>query len=94
MPRYEVNAPDGQRFEVDAPEGATLEDAFAYVQSNLWTPIDVQAKKKRTWGEAATDIGGSLVKGVGQLAQLPGQVAGCTGASKPKDGCASSGNSN
>ena len=75
MPRYEVNAPDGQRFEVDAPEGATLEDAFAYVQSNLWTPLDVQAKKKRTWGEAAADIGGSLTKGVGQLAQLPGQVA-------------------
>ena len=76
MPRYEVNAPDGQRFEVDAPEGATLEDAFAYVQSNLWTPLDVQAKKKRTWGEAAGDIGGSLIKGAGQLAQLPGQVAG------------------
>ena len=76
MPRYEVNAPDGQRFEVNAPEGASLEDAFAYVQSSLWTPLDVQAKKKRTWGEAATDIGGSLAKGVGQLAQLPGQVAG------------------
>lgn len=76
MPRYEVNAPDGQRFEVDAPEGATLEDAFAYVQSNLWTPLDVQAKKKRTFGEAATDIGGSLAKGFGQLTQLPGQVAG------------------
>jgi len=87
MPRYEVNAPDGQRFEVDAPEGATLEDAFAYVQSNLWTPLDVQAKKKRTWGEAATDIGGSLVKGVGQLAQLPGQVAGLvTGDIDPTTG--------
>jgi hypothetical protein len=87
MPRYEVNAPDGQRFEVDAPEGATLEDAFAYVQSNLWTPLDVQAKKKRTWGEAATDIGGSLVKGVGQLAQIPGQVAGLvTGDVEPTTG--------
>lgn len=87
MPRYEVNAPDGQRFEVDAPEGATLEDAFAYVQSNLWTPLDVQAKKKRTWGEAAADIGGSLTKGVGQLAQLPGQVAGLvTGNVDPTTG--------
>ena len=87
MPRYEVNAPDGQRFEVDAPEGATLEDAFAYVQSNLWTPLDVQAKKKRTWGEAASDIGGSLTKGVGQLAQLPGQVAGLvTGNIDPTTG--------
>jgi len=87
MPRYEVNAPDGQRFEVDAPEGASLEDAFAYVQSNLWTPLDVQAKKKRTWGEAAADIGGSLTKGVGQLAQLPGQVAGLvTGNIDPTTG--------
>ena len=87
MPRYEVNAPDGQRFEVDAPEGATLEDAFAYVQSNLWTPLDVQAKKKRTWGEAAADIGGSLTKGVGQLAQIPGQVAGLvTGNVDPTTG--------
>ncbi len=87
MPRYEVNAPDGQRFEVDAPEGATLEDAFAYVQSNLYTPLDVQAKKKRTWGEAAADIGGSLTKGVGQLAQIPGQVAGLvTGGIDPTTG--------
>lgn len=38
MPTFEVNTPDGQRFEVNAPEGATLQDAFAYVEENLWKP--------------------------------------------------------
>jgi hypothetical protein len=85
MPLYEVNAPDGQRFEVNAPEGATLEDAFAYVQSNLWTPLEEQAKKKRTFGEAATDIAAGLGKGVAGLAQLPGQVGELMGVFTPEE---------
>ncbi len=51
MPRFEVNTPDGQRFEVNAPEGATLEDAFAYVKDNLWTPKE-EVKKKSGLGAA------------------------------------------
>ena len=38
MPRYKVRSPDGQEFDVDGPEGSTIEDAYAYVQDNLWKP--------------------------------------------------------
>ena len=40
---------------------------------------------ERTWGEAATDIGASLVSGVGQLAQLPGQVGQLAGIYRPEE---------
>ena len=44
---------------------------------------DVASKVKRTWGEAVTDVYASLGKGVGQLAQLPGQVGTLLGVSDP-----------
>lgn len=66
MPRYEVNTPDGQRFEVNAPEGATLEDAFAYVKDNLWTPKE-EVKKKSGLG-AAFQRGAEQVISAGRTA--------------------------
>jgi hypothetical protein len=45
---------------------------------------ELAAKTKRTWGEAATDIGGSLLSGVGQLAQLPGQISDLAGLTTPE----------
>lgn len=44
---------------------------------------DIAASTKRSWGEAATDIGASVAKGVGTLAQLPGQIGELTGITKP-----------
>jgi hypothetical protein len=38
------------------------------------SPLD--KPKERTWGEAATDTGASLVSGLGSLVQLPSQVYG------------------
>ena len=32
--------------------------------------------KERTWGEAATDTGASLVSGLGSLVQVPSQIYG------------------
>jgi hypothetical protein len=66
MPRFEVNTPDGQRFEVNAPEGATLEDAFAYVKDNLWTPKE-EVKKKSGLG-AAFQRGAEQVASAGRTA--------------------------
>ena len=62
MPRYKVRAPDGQEFEVDTPEGATLEDAYGYVQDNLWKP--------RPEG----GFGTAVVRGAKQLGSLVGDV--------------------
>lgn len=44
---------------------------------------ELAAKTKRTWGEAATDVYASLGKGIGQLAQLPGQIGTLLGVSDP-----------
>lgn len=37
MPKFEVTAPDGQKFEVNGPEGSTQEQAIEYIQSQ-WKP--------------------------------------------------------
>lgn len=38
MPKFQISAPDGQKYEVNAPEGSTEQDAIAYVQNNIHTP--------------------------------------------------------
>jgi hypothetical protein len=38
MPKFNVTAPDGQKFTVDGPEGSSIEDAYRYVEDNLWHP--------------------------------------------------------
>ena len=70
------------------PDGMSQEDIATAIHRDILPQFpELAAKTKRTWGEAATDIGGSLVKGVGQLAQLPGQVAGLiTGNVDPDSG--------
>jgi hypothetical protein len=48
---------------------------------------DLALGEKRTWGEAATDIGASFGKGIGTLAQIPGQIYGlATGVVEPDEG--------
>ena len=46
---------------------------------------ELAAKTKRGWGEAATDIASSLGSGVGQLAQLPGQISQLAGLTTAED---------
>lgn len=50
-------------------------DAFGAAQPQAQAPVE-QPKGERTWGEAAGDVGAGLVKGVGNLVQLPGQLYG------------------
>lgn len=40
---------------------------------------------ERTWGEAATDVGASLLSGVGSLAQMPGQLGTLAGMYSPEE---------
>lgn len=78
---YNVRLPDG-RVVSDIPDDVSKEDARKKILESF---PDLAAKQKRGWGEALTDVGASLATGVGQLAQLPGQVAELTGISKPEE---------
>jgi hypothetical protein len=70
------------------PDSMSQEDIAIAIQRDIIPQFpEIASKVKRTWGEAAADIGGSLTKGVGQLAQIPGQVAGLvTGEVSPTTG--------
>jgi hypothetical protein len=67
MPKFKVRAPDGQEFNVNGPEGSTIEDAYAYVEANLWTP-------KGPAPEPKTGFIPSVIRGGKQLSGLVGDV--------------------
>lgn len=61
MPKYEVTAPDGQKFDVNAPAGATEQDAIAYVQKQFYgaKQVDMPEPEKgfgQSLGEGIADI--------------------------------------
>ena len=71
MPKFTVNAPDGQSFTVNAPEGSTEQQAIEYVQKNLYKPTSVTAGKAinsipRQLGLAARYV----LEGPAQTAQI------------------------
>lgn len=77
---YDVRLPNGYVI-TDVPEDV---DKEAFKKQVLKQFPDIAAKEKRSWGEALTDVGASLATGVGQLAQLPGQVAELAGITSPE----------
>lgn len=78
---YDVRLPNGVVIQ-DVPEDVD-KDAFRAQVSKMYPELG--AKEKRTWGEAAVDTGASLIKGVGSLAQIPGQVGELLGVSSPEE---------
>lgn len=68
---YSIRLPDGSLVE-NIPDDVAPEAAKAKI---LTLRPDL-GSKERTFGEAATDIGAGIVKGLGQAAQLPGQLYG------------------
>lgn len=83
MAKY-LRLPDGSLYEVpdNMSYGEAMQlarkdypDAFGAAQPQAQAPAE-QPQAERTWGEAITDTGAGLVKGVGNLVQLPGQLYG------------------
>lgn len=71
---------------IQFPDSMSNEDITNAIEKDILPQFPgVMAKGSRTWGEALTDTGASLVKGVGALAQLPGQISDLSGATKPED---------
>lgn len=66
------------------PDDMSQEDIATAIHRDILPQFpEIASKTKRTWGEAAADIGGSFTKGLGQLAQIPGQLGTLTGTVSP-----------
>lgn len=79
MPIYSIVAPNGRTYSIEGPDGATQADVIAEIlrrDPSAGTPAPAPAPKERTMGEAVTDVGAGLTKGLGNLVQLPGQLYG------------------
>jgi hypothetical protein len=61
MPTFNVTAPNGQVFKVDAPEGATVDQAIAYVATDLYPKFLEENKPKPERG-----IGQLFTEGFGR----------------------------
>ena len=71
---------------MEFPDSMSQEQIASAIHNDVLPKFpELAAKTNRSWGEAATDIGSSVAKGVGQLAQLPGQIGELTGITKPQD---------
>ncbi len=88
MPQYDISVPGRGTYRVESPTDLTDAQVWAAVQSQLAAPPST----KRTWGEAATDVGAGLVSGVGSLVQLPGQLYGLATGNFDDSGALGAGN--
>ena len=71
---------------MEFPDSMSQEQIASAIHNDVLPKFpELAAKTNRTWGEAATDIGSSLTRGVGQLAQLPGQIGELAGITSPQD---------
>lgn len=81
MALHDVRTPDGQILKINAPDDASEEDILGFAQSQ-YKPLSGQ---KRSFTEAATDIGGGFISSVGSLLQIPGQVGQLAGINEPEE---------
>jgi hypothetical protein len=71
---------------VEFPDDMSPQDIQKAIETEILPKFpDVVAKGKRSFGQAATDVGGSLISGVGNLLQLPGQVGQLAGITDTED---------
>lgn len=78
---YNIQLPDGTLVEniPDDIEPSEVKSRLLEAYPNL------ALQEKRSWGEAVKDTALSVAKGVGTLAQLPGQIGQLAGVYEPED---------
>ena len=76
MPIYQVQAPDNRVYNVEGPENADPNTLIATLHQHLSAAPSTQRTPKQNITDPLLSIG----VGVGNLAQIPGQVATLTGA--------------
>jgi len=68
------------------PDDMSSQDIQTAIEKDILPKFpEIAAKGKRSWTEAATDVGGSFISGVGSLLQLPGQVGQLAGITEPEE---------
>ena len=74
--------------QVNFPDSMSNEQINSAIERDILPKYpEIQAKQSRTYGEAISDLGMGLGKGIGSLLQIPGQVAGLvTGEVSPDTG--------
>lgn len=74
--------------QVNFPDTMSPDEISSAIQKDIIPQFpEIAAKQPRTWGEAGKDIAASFGKGLGTLAQIPGQIQGLvTGEVNPDTG--------
>ena len=68
------------------PDDMSPQDIQTAIEKDILPKFpEIAAKGKRSFGEAATDIGGGFISSVGSLLQLPGQVGQLAGITEPEE---------
>jgi hypothetical protein len=71
---------------VEFPDDMSPQDIQTAIEKDILPKFpEIAAKGKRSWGEAATDIGGGFISGVGSLLQLPGQIGQLAGITEREE---------
>lgn len=71
---------------VEFPDDMSPQDIQTAIEKDILPKFpEIAAKGKRSWTEAATDIGGGFVSGVGSLLQIPGQIGQLAGITEREE---------
>lgn len=77
MPKYDVTAPDGQKFEVNAPDGATEQDAISYVQREFYSTkkVSIPEPEKQFGQKVDSTLGNVTPSNAARQVGLTGRYA-------------------
>jgi len=71
---------------VEFPDDMSPQDIQTAIEKEILPKFpEIAAKGKRSWTEAAKDVGGGFISGVGSLLQLPGQVGQLAGINEREE---------
>jgi hypothetical protein len=86
MATYSITAPNGRVYRINGPEGASRQQVISALMLRYpelsgspekpEAPPAPEPSTDRSWGDVVGDVGAGLVRGTGELVQLPGQLYG------------------